>query len=72
MKSIASELHGYGIPADAVVEFGANPTAREVRYLDLLRFRKILKRMHCQQALSNQRLGRLSTSNQMKAWAPRP
>lgn len=40
MKSIASELHGYGIPADAVVEFGANPTAREVRYLDLFKISK--------------------------------
>ena len=37
MKSIASELLGYGIPADAVVEFGADPTAREVRYLDLFK-----------------------------------
>lgn len=37
MKSIASELMGYGIPADAVVEFGADPTAREVRYLDLFK-----------------------------------
>lgn len=37
MKSIASELMGYGIPADAVVEFGADPSAREVRYLDLFK-----------------------------------
>lgn len=37
MKSIVSELLEYGIPSDAVVEFGANPTAREVRYLDLFR-----------------------------------
>jgi N-6 DNA Methylase len=37
MKSIASELSDYGIPANAVVEFGANPTHREVRYLDLFR-----------------------------------
>lgn len=37
MRSIASELSGYGIPANAVVEFGVNPTHREVRYLDLFR-----------------------------------
>lgn len=37
MKSIVSELSEYGIPSDSVVEFGANPTAREVRYLDLFR-----------------------------------
>lgn len=37
MKSFASELLQYGIPAEAVVEFGADPTAREVRYLDLFK-----------------------------------
>lgn len=35
MKNFAAELLEYGIPAEAVVEFGADPTAREVRYLDL-------------------------------------
>lgn len=35
MKSLAAELKGYGIPADAVLEFGAAPSARHVRYLDL-------------------------------------
>jgi N-6 DNA Methylase len=37
MNSITSELHSYGIPADAVVEFGVTPTARDVRYLDLFK-----------------------------------
>lgn len=37
MKSIASELLQYGIPLEAVVEFGRTPTAREVRYLDLFK-----------------------------------
>lgn len=37
MKSIASELLKYGIPTEAVVEFGTTPTPREVRYLDLFR-----------------------------------
>jgi len=35
MKSLAAELKGYGIPADAVLEFGAAPSACHVRYLDL-------------------------------------
>lgn len=37
MNSFAAELLAYGIPAEAVVEFGADPTAREVRYLDLFK-----------------------------------
>jgi hypothetical protein len=37
MSSITIELHSYGIPADAVVEFGVSPTARDVRYLDLFK-----------------------------------
>ena len=37
MKSFATELLAYGIPAEAVLEFGAMPTAREVRYLDLFK-----------------------------------
>ncbi len=37
MKSFAVELSAYGIPAEAVVEFGATPTPREVRYLDLFK-----------------------------------
>ncbi|MDP2819850.1 MAG: N-6 DNA methylase [Polaromonas sp.] len=37
MKSITAELLKYGIPAEAVVEFGATPTPRQVRYLDLFR-----------------------------------
>ncbi|MGB4116806.1 MAG: N-6 DNA methylase [Polaromonas sp.] len=37
MKSLAAELLAHGIPADAVVEFGAEPKAREVRYLDLFK-----------------------------------
>ena len=35
MKSLTSELLSYGIPSNSIVEFGATPTAREVRYLDL-------------------------------------
>nr|WP_319564441.1 N-6 DNA methylase [uncultured Rhodoferax sp.] len=35
MKSLAVELEGYGIPADALLEFGTAPSARHVRYLDL-------------------------------------
>lgn len=37
MKTFAAELLEYGIPAEAVVEFGVTPTAREVRYLDLFK-----------------------------------
>lgn len=37
MKSLAAELLAHGIPADAVVEFGVEPKAREVRYLDLFK-----------------------------------
>ena len=37
MKSFAAELSAYGIPAEAVLEFGATPTPREMRYLDLLK-----------------------------------
>ena len=37
MKNFADELLEYGIPAEAVLEFGATPTAREVRYLDLFK-----------------------------------
>lgn len=37
MKSIAAELLAYGIPGDAVIEFGAKPKPREVRYLDLFK-----------------------------------
>lgn len=37
MKNFASELLAYGIPAATVVEFGATPNAREVRYLDLFK-----------------------------------
>ena len=37
MKSFAVELSAYGIPAEAVVEFGAHPSPREVRYLDLFK-----------------------------------
>ena len=37
MKNFADELLEYGIPAEAVLEFGAKPTAREVRYLDLFK-----------------------------------
>lgn len=37
MKSISAELLTYGIPEEAVVEFGAMPTPREVRYLDLFK-----------------------------------
>jgi hypothetical protein len=35
MRNFVVELSAYGIPAEAVVEFGATPTPREVRYLDL-------------------------------------
>lgn len=37
MTTFAAQLLEYGIPAEAVVEFGSTPTAREVRYLDLFK-----------------------------------
>ena len=37
MTNLAAQLLDYGIPAEAVVEFGTTPTAREVRYLDLFK-----------------------------------
>lgn len=37
MKSYAAELLAYGIPSEAILDFEAPPTARDVRYLDLFR-----------------------------------